>query len=48
LNLETGCILKSQAIEFASDGNWPDAMCKDPVLNVIYFGLRSQMLALQL
>jgi outer membrane protein assembly factor BamB len=48
LDLETGCTLKSQAIEYASQYNEVVTIQKDPLDNVIYIRLQEQMLALQL
>jgi outer membrane protein assembly factor BamB len=48
LDLETGCTLKNQSIEFASEPNWAVFMQKDPLLNVLYVELHTQMLSIQL
>ena len=48
IDLETGCTLKNQSIEFASEFNPTISFQKDPVLNLMYIELKSQMLAVQL
>ena len=48
LDLETGCILKNQAIEFASEPDWVVYLKKDPVLNLLHIGLHKHKIAVQL